>query len=270
MHIQELYVYPIKGAKGIALTEAEVTRHGFRYDRCMVIVDESGRFISQRSHAKLALLEVALQGEQCLLSWQRSQLSINLREDPSRAKAPIEVWSDKLEAYDLGREAKDFLGMIFGQNLRLCLAIPEQARLVKASEGASQAVPYYFADGFPYLVVSQESLDLLNEKLQKKGADPVRMNRFRPNIVVKGWRPHGEDQVGELSNGSITWHLARPCTRCNVTQVEQETATVGLEPIPTLASYRKILGGKICFGMNSYLTQGEGHILRLNDLVKIT
>lgn len=58
--ISELWIYPIKSCKGIRVNRAEVTPKGFALDRIFMVVDSNGKFISQRTHPTLALVEVAI------------------------------------------------------------------------------------------------------------------------------------------------------------------------------------------------------------------
>jgi len=113
-----------------------------------------------------------------------------------------------------------------------------------------------FADGYPVLLISQESLDDLNLRLD----DPLPMNRFRPNLVVEGLGAYGEDSVRLLRIGQAVVELVKPCARCVLTTVDQDTAAKGHEPLKTLAAFRNIDGG-ILFGQNGIpRTLGTVHV----------
>lgn len=56
LRLSALHIYPIKAARGIPLAESTVDAFGLRYDRRWMVVDESGVFLSQRSHPLLALV----------------------------------------------------------------------------------------------------------------------------------------------------------------------------------------------------------------------
>ena len=102
-----------------------------------------------------------------------------------------------------------------------------------------------FADGFAFLLISEASLEDLNMRLE----DPLPMNRFRPNFVVRGCGPYAEDGWSRLRIGSVPFRVAEPCPRCAITTVDQETGTRGKEPLRTLATYRKF-EGEVFFGRN--------------------
>ena len=117
-----------------------------------------------------------------------------------------------------------------------------------------------FADGFPFLLLSEASLDDLNARLDS----PLPVNRFRPNIVVAGCVPYEEDRWRRVRVGGVGFRVVKPCSRCAVSIVDQETGGKGEEPPRTLASYRKV-GGKVLFGQNA-IPDGSGR-LRVGDAV---
>ena len=121
-----------------------------------------------------------------------------------------------------------------------------------------------FADGYPLLVIGRASLEHLNERLAAKGAAPVTMDRFRPNLVLDGLAPHDEDHLASIEIDGVVLTPVKPCTRCEVTTIDQASARKGAEPLVTLASYRRDdrLAG-VTFGMNAIVTAGAGRSLAL-------
>ena len=101
------------------------------------------------------------------------------------------------------------------------------------------------ADGYPYLIIGQSSLDDLNSKL----TNPLPMNRFRPNFVFTGGKPFEEDNWRNFAIGKSRFAGVKPCGRCVLTTVNQETTERGTEPLATLATYRRT-NNKIYFGQN--------------------
>jgi uncharacterized protein YcbX len=267
MQVHSLHVYPFKAAAGWSPQTAKVCETGLEQDRRFVLVDSAGRFVSQRTLPALTHLRIEL-GEGVRLHHQ--QRSIHLPHAEGEL-VTIEVWGDRVVAQDWGPAIGAFLTAEFGQALRLCEAIPQATRWVNERYTAGEAVPYFFADGFPILVISQESLDHLNERLREKGLTNVEMDRFRPNIVIKGWKPHGEDEVQRIRIGQqLELVLAKPCSRCSVITIDQSTGLSSQEPLQTLASYRKgPEGGKIYFGQNAYVARGVGSTIALGDEVEV-
>ena len=112
-----------------------------------------------------------------------------------------------------------------------------------------------FADAYPLLILSEASLADLNSRL----AEPLPMNRFRPNVVLSGIDAYDEDHIDEIRAGGLAFKLVKRCTRCQITTTDQSNATVGIEPLSTLGGYRMNaeLGG-VTFGMNAIVTAGVG------------
>ncbi|MFH9550814.1 MOSC domain-containing protein [Streptomyces sp. NPDC017435] len=99
-------------------------------------------------------------------------------------------------------------------------------------------------------LVSRASLDALNHRIAERGADPLPMNRFRPNLVVDGWDvPHTEDGAARLAIAGAELAFTEDTIRCAITMVDQRTGRrSGPEPLRTLADYRRADGGGVAFG----------------------
>ena len=119
-----------------------------------------------------------------------------------------------------------------------------------------------FADGYPALLISQASLTDLNGRLEIK----VPMARFRPNIVVDGCDPFAEDTWQTIRIGNLTLDVVKPCDRCEIVTVDQQTGQVAKEPLKTLASYRRE-GNKVLFGQNC--VHHDWGSLRVGDPVEV-
>jgi uncharacterized protein YcbX len=102
-----------------------------------------------------------------------------------------------------------------------------------------------FADAYPFLLIGQSSLDDLNKRM----AQPLPMNRFRPNIVFTGGDAYSEDLMNQITIAGLTFYGAKLCARCVLTTIDQQTAMKAKEPLKTLASYR-MKNNKIMFGQN--------------------
>ena len=124
------------------------------------------------------------------------------------------------------------------------------------------------SDGFPYLILSQASLDDLNARI-RSSSDPVPdlgMERFRPNLVVAGGEAFQEDTWKEIMIGAARFALVKTCGRCVIPTTDQRTGERGKEPTRTLASYRK-RGNRVEFGMNA-MASAEGTV-RAGDPVRV-
>jgi uncharacterized protein YcbX len=260
MHISGLYHYPIKSCQGIALERAEVDARGIVDDRRLMLVDSAGRFLTQREHPRMALIAARIAGGSLALSAPAMPALVldRMADGPRR---PVSIWRDRCQAVDLGVEAAGWLSEFLGLPCQLVRIAEDEIRIVDQAYAPRPADQVGFADGFPFLVIAQESLDDLNARL----AEPLPMDRFRPNIVVAGCEPYAEDGWEQIRIGAITLSLVKPCARCAITTTDQRTAERGKEPLRTLASYRSV-GGKVMFGQNAI--HDRAGTIRIGDEVE--
>jgi uncharacterized protein len=239
-----LYVYPIKSCAGIPLQSADLSATGLRHDRSWMLVDETGEFMSQRAHPRMALISIRFSAERLIVSAP----GMSDLEVPLYLQAPdsidVRVWGDTNRGELVGEEANRWVTEFLKFPCRLVHKPEDDPRLVDSSF-AESGDQVGFADGFAFLLISEASLEDLNMRLE----DPLPMNRFRPNFVVKGCGPYAEDGWSRLRIGSVPFRVAEPCPRCAITTVDQETGTRGKEPLRTLATYRKF-EGEVFFGRN--------------------
>ncbi len=259
--VDALHVYPVKSCAGVQVDAARVAATGFEWDRRWMVVGEDGRFLSQREHPRLALVKVKLAEDRLLLSAPHlADFQVPLQRDEESA-VRVTVWRDECDAIDEGSAAARWFSDHLGVGARLVRLADDDARPL----GTSAAQPgdrVSFADAYPFLLLSQGSLQKLNNRLNL----PVPMDRFRPNIVVDGCRPHDEDHWGSVRIGEVDFAVVKPCSRCVVTTTNQQTAERGLEPLQTLATYR-LEDGQVLFGQN-LVHRGSGTV-RVGDQVVI-
>ncbi len=262
LFIQNLYLYPIKSLGGIAVQEALVEERGFKYDRRWMLVDPSGEFLTQRQHPKLALLQVALgKSELTVFSKVDSSRKITFDLEMNSGKEmQVKVWGDEVAALQVAPAVSAWFSDFLGMDVEL-VVMPESSHRKLDPRYAVQEESVSFADGMPYVIIGQASLDELNGRL----ADPVGMDRFRPNLVFSGGDAYAEDQFKQLQIGEVEFQVVKPCARCMMITVDQEKGTNGKEPLATLATYRS-QGAKVYFGQNAVaLTQG---IVRVGDSIQ--
>jgi len=253
IRVSGLYIYPVKSCTGLAVEEAVVEATGFALDRRWMVVDADGGFLSQRRIPKLAVVRVSV-GEACLSMSAPGlpELEVAFKEPPGPLRT-VTVWRDSCAAVDEGTAAAQWLTRHLGCDARLVRLAGDDARPLLASSGSPGGM-VSFADAFPFLLVSEASLDELNRRL----AVPVPMDRFRPNIVVSGCGAHAEDGWRRVLIGDLPFRVAKPCARCVITTTDQKTGERGPEPLKTLSAYRK-LDGKVVFGQN-LVHEGTGTV----------
>jgi uncharacterized protein len=239
-----LYVYPIKSCAGISLQSAELSETGLRHDRRWMLVDETGEFMSQRAHPRMALISTHLFAEHLTVAAPgMPDLEIPLQED-SENLIDVRVFGDTNRGVLVGGGADRWFSEFLQFPCQLVHKPDDDLRLVDSSF-AQSGDQVGFADGFAFLLISEASLEDLNSRLE----EPLPMNRFRPNFVLEGCEPYAEDGWGRLKIGSVPFRVAEACPRCAITTVDQRTGARGKEPLRTLATFRKS-EGEVYFGRN--------------------
>jgi len=267
IRVTSLNIYPVKSCRGIALTQARVTETGFEHDREWLVITPEGRFLTQRERPQLAQIETAISNEQLVLRKpQGTELSIPL--DMTGRELQVTIWRDQVAAFDAGDEAATWLTEHLGKPARLVRFDKRHKRVSNMQWTGGVEALTQFADGYPWLLISQGSLDELNRRM----TTPLPMNRFRPNIVVEGLPPFGEDSVDEFVSGEVRLKVVKPCDRCVITTTDQMTGerTSG-EPLKALKEFRfdRNLRG-VLFGQNMILTGGVGNELKVGQQFEVT
>jgi hypothetical protein len=261
--VSELSIYPVKSLGGIALDSAALTDRGFAYDRRWMLVDANNRFISQREYPSLALLRPALSADSLHIFHKTNPgQSINVPLAPPVAETmTATVWDDLCAVQPVSSDADEWLSEMLSMDCRLVYMPEESQRKVDKRYAANEEITS-LSDGYPVLLIGQASLDDLNRRL----ALPLPMNRFRPNIVFSGGEAFEEDTMAHFRIGGIDFYSVKPCARCVMTTIDQETAIGAKEPLKTLAGYRNA-NNKIYFGQN-ILYRGSGEV-RVGDRVEV-
>lgn len=261
IQLTALTVYPIKSAGGISVNDWTVDEFGLRYDRRWMVVDQSGEFLSQRSHPQLALVRPSIEDSSLRID-APGMRSLELPLEPSgSATAEVRVWKDTCPAAWQGDLPAAWFSEFLGCSCGLVYMTGETVRPADPTY-APDGTRVSFADAFPFLLISEESLADLNRRL----ADPLPMNRFRPNLVVAGVAPYQEDGWDRIEISGIGFRVVKPSARCVVTTTNQMTGEQGKEPLRTLATYRRV-DGEVMFGQNA-VHERTGR-LRLGDTVVV-
>jgi|SoiMethySBSTD1v2_1073268.scaffolds.fasta_scaffold681679_2 MOSC domain-containing protein len=242
--LSALNVYPIKSVGGIAAQEWAVDDFGLRYDRRWMVVDSRGRMVTQRTHPRLALARPAIEGERLVVRGPGLDFLVLPLRPGEAVTTTVTIWNDTCPALWQGEAAARWFSALTGAEVALVFMPDNTWRPAEPADGPPSS-RVSFADAYPFLLLSEESLADLNRRL----AIPVPMNRFRPNLVIRGGRPFGEDDLGTFTIDGIGFRAVKPCDRCMVTTTDQETGERGAEPLRTLSTYRRATG-KVYFGQN--------------------
>ena len=249
-----LFVYPVKSSRAIAKPRVRVTWTGFEWDRQWMVIDGKGTFLSQRTHPQLArIIPEVTSNALVLTAPSLPPLQLPLSADGERVA--VRVHRDACVGLDQGAVASEWVSRAVGEAVRLVRVPPNAERRANPAFAGTVPAPMGFADGYPVLVVNQASLDDLNERMP----EAIPMERFRPNIVLEGLPAWAEDRIDTINVGDLTLRLVKPCTRCTIPAVDQQTGLPSTDPGPVLKKFRfnkELLG--VCFGENAVVASGTG------------
>ncbi len=254
-HVSELIIYPVKSLAGISVKHWQVTPTGLYMDRKWMLIDDAGQFMSQRRLPAMALIHTAIH-DNCLVLSASGMTELTLPLSLSEGtRLTTTVWHDQCEAIHFSSAADEWLSTVLQHHCRLVYHPDDSHRAVDPlySHATDQTA---FSDGFPFLIISENSLHALNHAL----TEPVSMRRFRPNLVISGCPAYAEDSWREIRIGTIDFRLPKACSRCSVPALDPDTALLTKEPLATLNRLRK-WQNKLYFGQNALHNQcGDLHV----------
>ena len=257
VQVSGLYVYPVKSTRGIARVRGTLTPMGLEWDRQWMIVNARGVFLTQRSHPQLArIVPQVTAGALVLNAPGVPALPVPL--DPDGPRTAVRIWDHACVGIDQGNAAGEWVSQAVGEAARLIRVAPDMGRLANPQFAGATPAPIGFPDGYPLLVCNEASLEDLNQRLPER----IPMERFRPNIVLRGLPAWAEDHIDTLDFGLVTLRLVKPCVRCTIPSIDQQTGAPSTDPAPALKQFRfsKTLRG-VMFGENAVIVRGSGEAL---------
>nr|WP_255429093.1 MOSC N-terminal beta barrel domain-containing protein [Saccharibacter sp. 17.LH.SD] len=242
VRVSSLHIYPVKSLAQVDCESLHLDPWGPEGDRRWMVVDEGGTFITQRTNPDMARIKAVLSSDGVRLKEGDFSITVKI---PVKRERRVRVWKSEVLACDAGEEAASWLTERLKRSCRLVyMDQPAEAR-----KQHYQGVNYVnsFADGFPVLLCTEASLGDLNRRL----ADAVPMERFRPNIVIAGSRAWEEDGWRRLMIGETILRIMKPSSRCVTITVDQQEGKIPVvgQPLKTLGQFRRQEDG-IIFGQN--------------------
>lgn len=230
-----------------------------------MLVDENNLFLSQRNDPQLALFRLEIKGDQFSISHllhpdKKLQFAV---KNYTSSIISVTIWEDTCQANIVSEEVNDWFTKILNRKVKLVYMPESTTRKVDPKYAIHESSITSFSDAYPILMISEASLQLLNSKL----INPVGFDRFRPNIVITGMKPHEEDELTEFTINSQIFFGVKQCARCIMTTIDQDSGMVGKEPLRSLAVYRT-KNGKILFGQN-VIGPKTGN-LKIGDKLEVT
>lgn len=265
LRLTEIRRYPVKSCRGESLDEAQVEPWGLAGDRRWMVVDQDGCVITAREVNSMLLIRPDLTegGLRCTAP-DRAPMTVDV-PDPSD-QGPVTIWSSRLTAASAGAEADAWFADVLGRPARLVyLDDPERRQTDQRFGEAGDRVS--FADGYPLLLTTEESLASLNDVVLHADREPLPMTRFRPNVVVAGASAWAEDDWRRIRVGDAVFRVVKGCARCVITTLDPETGVREKEPIASLARIRR-WDGATWFGVN-LVPDSPGATIRIGDDVEV-
>ncbi len=242
--LSEIWIYPIKSMGGISLSSSPVKPKGLQYDRRYMLVNDQGEFMSQRKLPMLALFKLSIAANGFRVTFGTDSIMLPFAPKPCDRNMEVTIWEDTVRAHTVSDSANQWFSERLKTDCKL-VYFPEENTRVVDRQYAANGEQVSLADGYPFLIIGQSSLNALNSKM----TEPVPMNRFRPNFVFAGGVPFEEDSWKNFTIGTNRFTGLKRCGRCVLTTVNQDTAQRGIEPLHTLSKFRKS-GNSVQFGLN--------------------
>ncbi|MEZ4949309.1 MAG: MOSC domain-containing protein [Saprospiraceae bacterium] len=258
-----IFIYPVKSLLGFEADAWPVRPEGLAYDRKWMLLDENGKFLTQRKIPMMCRLQARIEKGKLIISDLRGEQADLIEPadyNQSESLQKVTVWSDDTVGFEVSKEADEWFSN----------ALEIKCKLVRQPDGAERIHQRFeskklvsFADSQPFLIVGTASLDELNSRIDSK----VRMNRFRPNLVIETQKPYEEDSWTKFNIGDLPIQKTKLCARCKVVNIEQETGDESLKILNVLSDYRKE-NGEVNFGIRAKCSQLPNEIqVKKGDLL---
>jgi uncharacterized protein len=271
MHVSALNIHPVKSLRAVPVAAVEVDALGPVDDRRFLAVTPEGLFLTQRTVPAMARVTALVEGGELVLRAAGvPDLRVRRAPDPAAPLRTVTIWkSSGLQAEDCGEAAAAWLSQVLAGPTRLVRAGAAFRRPVLKADAREGDVTG-FGDSCPFLILSEASVAGLNQRLAAQGHPALPIDRFRANLVVAGCAPHAEDTWRRIRIGDVVLRSVGPCTRCIVTTTDQATGARGVEPLRTLAQYRRDprQPSEVNFGQNLVNESKAGRI-RVGDPVVV-
>jgi uncharacterized protein YcbX len=270
LQLTDIWRYPVKSCRGERLSSAAVEPWGLADDRRWMVVDADGAPVTAREHPQMVLVTPMLGNGLITLS-SPGLPDLTVPVPAGEDLVPVSVWASELVAAPAGDEATAWLTKVIGEPVRL-VYLDDPTRRPTNPTYSRDTDRVSFADGYPLLLTSEESLDAVNGWIAegpRPAEGPIPMRRFRPSLVVSGAQAWAEDGWRRLRIGPVAFRAAKGCDRCVFTTIDPDTAAKGHEPLFALARHRR-WDGKIWFGVNLIPdSPAPGALIRPGDPVEI-
>ncbi|KAL1337895.1 hypothetical protein HN51_032585 [Arachis hypogaea] len=266
-HLKSITIYPIKSCGGFCSRSWPLSKNGLKHDREWILMSLNGEILTQKKVPEMCFISTFIDLSQGILFVEsphcKERLQIKLESGVNHgAMEELELYGQRYKVYNYSKETNVWFSEAIGKPCTLFrYSSTEHDFMLNKTKGVATCRDTKSTLNFPneaqFLLVSEESVSDLNRRLcsdvQKDicvTAMQVDASRFRPNLVVSGGRPYGEDGWRTIRIGNTYFRSLGGCNRCQMINFSQNAGEVqkSNEPFATLASYRRVKG-KILFGI---------------------
>ena len=259
LHLSQINIFPVKSLDGYSPNFAVVKKRGLQYDRQWMITEPNGKFMTQRANGKMALLQAIIENNSLVIKEKQNEgnqikVPLNFKES---SYSEVVVWNDTIQAALTTKEANEWLSDFLNKKCHLVFMPETTYRRIDEDYNRGEDI-VSFADGYPFLIIGEASMQDLNEKIQINNKSenqnldlfkPLSIRRFRANFVFSGGKPYQEDSFTDFKIGEVDFVGVKNCARCVLTTRDPDSGSKGKEPLATLSKYR-LKDNKILFGQN--------------------
>jgi len=291
--VSKLYIFPVKSLAHVEVesftTGCFAAESGAMVDRQFMVVDKKDKFTTSRKFPNMSLIQPEVTDSHLTLKYQGMEdISVKIPDLKSlEGCKDFKVFNDTCKGFDLGPEVGEWLsdvilndpegGMKLLYHPKIESSRPDKTKNDVIAPNTKPGDKPYFADTFAYMMLSQPSIDELNNMLDKEDVDlVVEEKRFRPNIFINGEFPgFSEDKWPYIKIGEVIFRNALVCDRCIFTTVDPFMGDKNPqgEPLKTLRKYRcamdpvekKAFGSDPLFGV--FLAVEQFGIINIGDKV---
>ena len=225
------------------MNEARVTTRGFAFDRHWMLVDQQGKFVTQRTAPEMSQVKIKLESDSMTIEKEGME-AFEVPYTATGSRLNVEIWRDTVNAQEVSSVVNEWFCDALHQEVRL-VCMPEDVIRSVDPDFSRPGDHVGFADGYSFLLLSQASLDDLSQRM----GEPMDALRFRPNLVIEGTSAFEEDQFSHFSIDGVRFKVAKPCARCVIPTIDPLTGLSNPEINRVLAGYRT-KEKSIMFGQN--------------------
>lgn len=244
IQVSQLFYYPVKSLKGIGCSGFALDEFGPKWDRRFMLIDEKGRFFTQRQCPKMGQIHVSVDDQTITLSMAGEETTSSLQLDRFD-QIEVQVWSDRVKAREMPSDVNKWLSDRLSRDVRLCFIEQDTIRQVDI-DYSILGDRVSFADGFPLLILSEATIEFLSGKLDFV-LDAI---RFRPNIVVSGCGAFEENTWTRIKINNINIDIVKPCSRCVIPTINPVDGEKQQDVMKVMLEYCKI-GNQVYVGQNA-------------------